>query len=694
MIVDHVRGPSPLYLLTGGNRFYVSAAEGFILTSGLVAGLVYRRLIDRDGMGPSMSKVLARAATLYLLTVGLTLLFLPISELLYLPWAQGVDLTNPLGFVVSILTLHRTFYLVDVMLLYTVLFLISPLAFFLLTKGKTWHLLGGSWLLWGLFQVFPEYVSLPWPIAGNYLFQFSAWQVLFFTGLALGCHHDRIPALRCRSTRLSLILAGLGTAALIVLYFILDPPTDAMPASIAAASATYHPTRLWFQEMVFAKADLRPGRLVASTVVFSFLFFSATVFWRPLRRAVGWLFLPLGQHALYAYTAHIAIVALVAIALAPFKLAYPGPQWLNAIVQIISVLAIWWLVKRQLFVPTPSTRRLWYASPAAFAVLIVVTLTAFPLPSHPGLAVPTVDPKAAQARLARAYGTPIPPDSASAPILSVPAAPTPEPRPAVTSNGVERVSAYLGEIDGTLHERWFYSPQLDRDMPYYIYLPPDYGAAGRRYPTLYMLHGGGGHREEWVAYNLIDVADQEIRTGSLSPMIIVLPQGDKSYWVNHTGSGPRWGDYVIRDLVPHIDATYRTLRSRSARAIGGLSMGGWGALYHAFTHPDVFSIVGAHSPSLYPEGGTVAFLGTGDEFAQKDPLALARTLPGLETLQIWLDAGEQDPWIKQMTALHKVLESRGIEHYWQPYSGGHDWKYWREHVVDYLRFYGHALSYQ
>jgi S-formylglutathione hydrolase FrmB len=96
-----------------------------------------------------------------------------------------------------------------------------------------------------------------------------------------------------------------------------------------------------------------------------------------------------------------------------------------------------------------------------------------------------------------------------------------------------------------------------------------------------------------VAYGLIDVADQEIRTGSLAPMIIILPQGDKGYWVNHADNGPRWGDYVIRDLVPHIDATYRTLRDRSARAIGGLSMGGSGALYHAFTHPDVFSIVGA-----------------------------------------------------------------------------------------------------
>jgi hypothetical protein len=63
MIIDHVRGPSPLHLLTGGNRFYASAAEGFILTSGLVAGLVYHRLIERNGLGPALLKVLKRAAT-------------------------------------------------------------------------------------------------------------------------------------------------------------------------------------------------------------------------------------------------------------------------------------------------------------------------------------------------------------------------------------------------------------------------------------------------------------------------------------------------------------------------------------------------------------------------------------------------------------------------------------------------------
>ena len=127
MIVDHVRGQSPLYLLTGGNRFFTSAAEGFILASGLVTGIVYARLIARAGLGPGLVRLLSRAATLYLLTVGVTILFLPLSEILYLPWAQGVDLTDGFGVLMSIVTLHRTYYLIDVMLLYTVLFILVPI---------------------------------------------------------------------------------------------------------------------------------------------------------------------------------------------------------------------------------------------------------------------------------------------------------------------------------------------------------------------------------------------------------------------------------------------------------------------------------------------------------------------------------------------------------------------------------------
>ena len=707
MIVDHVRGPSPLYNLTGGNRFYTSAVEGFILTSGLVTGLVYRKLIEREGLGPGLMKILARAATLFLLTVGLTLFLLPLSEVLYLPWAQGVNLANPLALVVSILTLHRTYYLVDVMLLYTVLFLAAPMAFVLLERGKGWIVLLGAVLLWGIFQFFPQYAALPWPIAGNYLFDFSAWQILFFLGLLLGYYQSRMPALSARSTRLALVMTGLATVALIVTFYIIDPPTATMPSAIAVGSPVVHGIRIWLQDNFFARVALRPGRLVASAVTFSFLFLVTTVFWPRVQRLLGWLFLPLGQHALYGYATHVIVVAGVAILMRPLNIGYPGPQLLNAAVQIASVLVVWTLVRWRFLAPTERTRRLWYAAPAALAVALVVALILFPSPSSPALAAPAVAATPSPAdRGPRRFGTPMTGASRGTPgPASTPGpqrTPTPatspslaERRPHETPEAETRLDRYRTNLRGTLTEKWFYSAELDAVMPYIIYFPPDYATAERRYPVLYMLHGRGGHREEWLAYGFIDIADQEIRTGHTPPMIIVLPQGDTWYWANHAGDDVLWGEYIDRDIVSEIDANYRTIRASSARAIGGLSMGGWGALQHAFLHPDVFSVVGAHSPALrMPDDPSIDFLGSGAERARKDPMALAQTLPGLSSLRIWLDTAQNDPWEKRAEELHQILSDRGIDHIWQVYAGAHDDKYWREHAVDYVRFYGDALALQ
>ena len=144
MVVDHIGGPSWLYAITGGNKFYTSAAEGFIFISGLLIGVVYGRLVRRDGFVVGMRKALDRAVVLYLLTVGVTLPLLVLSELLDLPWATGVYFTDPLAVVIGVLTLHRTYYLIDVMVLYTLLLAVAPLAFYVLTQGQRAVLLAGS----------------------------------------------------------------------------------------------------------------------------------------------------------------------------------------------------------------------------------------------------------------------------------------------------------------------------------------------------------------------------------------------------------------------------------------------------------------------------------------------------------------------------------------------------------------------
>jgi enterochelin esterase family protein len=131
-------------------------------------------------------------------------------------------------------------------------------------------------------------------------------------------------------------------------------------------------------------------------------------------------------------------------------------------------------------------------------------------------------------------------------------------------------SAYVGPLYGSLRDIFVSSRSVGRELPSCVYLPPDDGHAGRRYPVLYMLHGAGGSLEEWPAYGLVDAVDRLIVAHEIRPMIVVMPQGDTGYWVNHV-DGPRWGDYAAYDVVPAIDATFDTLPYARSRVVSLVS---------------------------------------------------------------------------------------------------------------------------
>jgi enterochelin esterase-like enzyme len=251
-------------------------------------------------------------------------------------------------------------------------------------------------------------------------------------------------------------------------------------------------------------------------------------------------------------------------------------------------------------------------------------------------------------------------------------------------------------ILGTLQDDRLPSPIIGEELPYRVYLPPDYETnPSRRYPVLYMLHGAGGNYTEWSDSFLPERLDQMIRDGEVPPLILVMPDdsGDgPTYWANWSNGGPRWADYVIQDVVGAIDQRYRTLPTGSARAIGGLSMGGLGALHIAMRRPDVFGVVGAHSPSIRVERDPTLWFLTGDNWNEHDPIWLAQHAPDIEQVRIWLDAGDADIWLENISVLHRALLGRGVPHEWHIFSGEHEAEYWIAHVPDYVRFYASALE--
>ena len=188
------------------------------------------------------------------------------------------------------------------------------------------------------------------------------------------------------------------------------------------------------------------------------------------------------------------------------------------------------------------------------------------------------------------------------------------------------------------------------------------------------------------------MANELLADGTFVPALIVMPQGGLGYWLDEADGGPRWAEYVARDLVRHVDATYRTIPRREARAIGGLSMGAHGAVQLALRYPDLFGVVGAHSPSIRSPEEAPPFFGAGDEFAHHDPLSLIAASELAQPPAFWIDTGEDDPWRESAEALHRALAEKGWAHEWRVFPGEHNGWYWGEHLWEYLPFYAAALA--
>jgi enterochelin esterase-like enzyme len=720
--VDHVGGRSWLHLLTGGNRFLVSAAEAFVFISGVVAGIVYGGRARRDGMGVATRQLLGRAWLLYSMAVWLALGMALAGWLFALPLATDFA-ADPARFALEVITLQRTFYLVDVMLLYCFVLTLAPAALWTLRRGHPWVLLLASWALWGAYQVRPRDLQLPWPIVDNVVFHLAPWQVLFFTGLALGHERERwgrAPSRLPRRRRGGWWPAALAAAFAGLVW--LHATNGAALAPYLAGGDGAALLDAWFD-----KRALPPGRLLACAVVFAAAWALVTRLWRPIRAATGWLLLPLGQGALYAYAAHLVLALGIDIAArrtwgtnAAGGFPELGPA-LNAALQAGAVLALWALTRLRALQTVaaplgqpplrrwPVGRRHWWRPGDGLIALLLVGLLGAGFIAPVG-STPAGAPDAAAGVEPAAPAGPRPTSTVTAPrkvggAAAGSARPGEEPpaRPTTTARAggappvrdrptASPTAVGTAAAGGYLKDSEFFSQALDRTMAYGIYLPPDYDGNAKRYPVLYMLHGAGGHYSEWVNYGLAEVADEMILKRRIPPLIIVLPQGDQSYWTNHSGDdAERWGDYVAFDLVRHIDATYRTLAQPGSRAVGGLSMGGFGALQLAFNHPTIFGVVGAHSPSLRNAFEAEALFGDERDFRRVDPLVLAGWINPDDMPRLWLDVGEDDTWALRVSALHRVLRDRDLPHEYYLTPGDHDEEYWRANIDDYLRFYTSAL---
>jgi enterochelin esterase-like enzyme len=249
------------------------------------------------------------------------------------------------------------------------------------------------------------------------------------------------------------------------------------------------------------------------------------------------------------------------------------------------------------------------------------------------------------------------------------------------------------ESTGRIEARTFWSASLTRTMPYRVYLPPGYTRGERRYPVVYLLHGMGGTDRQWQDVGVAATADRLIDTGRIAPLIIVMPEGENAYWVDHATDGQKWGRYTAVDVVNDVDANFRTIARQRSRGIGGISMGAHGALQLALNYPGEFAAVGAHSLVLRRFGSAPAYFGNATDFAARDPMAIvrARGKQGC-SFALWIDIGDADPWTTLARQFDGELTDLGIAHQWHVWKGDHSDAYWSAHLEDYLRFYDASLE--
>ncbi len=187
---------------------------------------------------------------------------------------------------------------------------------------------------------------------------------------------------------------------------------------------------------------------------------------------------------------------------------------------------------------------------------------------------------------------------------------------------------------------------------------------------LYLLHGLSYTHDQWPRLGLVSRMDALIASGDLPPFIVVLPQEARF----DPPQQSLFGQALVHDLIPWIDARHPTRAEAPFRAIGGLSRGAAWAVHLAFSHPDLFGRVGAHSLPLFETDGARVYAW----LTQNPPESLPT---------VYIDIGRGDPERQTAQDFADLLDTFSVAHEWHLFNGEHSEGYWAEHLLDYLRWY-------
>ena len=240
--------------------------------------------------------------------------------------------------------------------------------------------------------------------------------------------------------------------------------------------------------------------------------------------------------------------------------------------------------------------------------------------------------------------------------------------------------AYKADVPhGVVSEVEYWSKAIGAKRRAHVYTPPGYMNGTGKYPVLYLVHGAGDSDDSWTSVGHAHyILDNLIAAGKARPMIIVMPFG-------HTPDRPGsdmlnnndFGNDLLKDLMPYVEASFRTLNTADNRAMAGLSMGGSHTIRNGLTHPELFHSIGIFSMGLGMgnNGAQVT------QYEQQNDAALKQGAKDLKLL--YYAMGKDDFLYGTVAPTRGIFDKYGMKHVYNESGGGHTWLNWRRYLTDF-----------